>query len=82
MLALGQVHEGRIYIGCWHENSLVARQTARGRVYTSLVAAVQVEWMRVERIKNVYIGHWILEKIRLGHRGLILIVVENFYFTC
>ena len=80
-MAPGQVHERSIYIGCWHENSLVARRTARGRVYTSLVAAVQVEWMRVERIKNVYIGHWMLEKNRSAHKGLVVIVVENFYFT-
>ena len=81
-MAPGQVHEGSIYIGCWHENNLVARQTVRGRVYTSLVAAVQVEWMRVQRIKNVYIGHWMLEKNCLAHKELIVIVVENFYFTC
>ena len=66
-------HFMRTYIyvvGCWDENSLVARETVRGRTYTSLVPAVQIQWVRVECIKKVYIGPWLLKKIRLARKWL------------
>ena len=56
--------------GCWHENILVANETVRGHIYTSLVAEVQIQWEQVERIKDIYICTWLLEKICSAHKGL------------
>ena len=62
-----------IYVlGCWHENILVKRKTVRGRIYTSLVVEVQIEWVQVESIKDVYIRPCLLEKIRSARRGLTI----------
>ena len=62
-----------IYVlGCWHENILVARKTVRGSIYTSLVVEVQIEWVQVESIKDVYIRPWLLKKIRSARRGLTI----------
>ena len=64
-LAAGKIHEGRK-----HEKILVARETVRGRIYTSLVDEEQIEWVGVERIKDVYIRPWLLGKIRSARKGL------------
>ena len=62
-----------IYVlSSWHENILVARETVRGRIYTSLVPELQIEWVRVERIKDAYTRPWLLEKIRLTRLIMIL----------
>ena len=58
-------------LGCLHENILVTREIVKGRIYTSLVAVVQIVWVRVERIRNIYIRPWLLEKIRSAHKVLI-----------
>ena len=66
-MAAGEVHEG---LGSWHKNILVAGETVRGRIYTSLVAEVQIEWVRAERIKDIYLRPWLLEKIRSASKEL------------
>ena len=49
---------------------MAAGEVHEGRICTSLVAEVQIEWVRVERIKDVYIRPWLLEKIRSARKEL------------
>ena len=64
-----------IYVlGCWHENLLVARETGRGRIHTSLVAEMQVRWVQIERIKDIYIRPWLLEKVSSAYKGLVPVI--------
>ena len=64
-----------IYVlGCWHENLLVACKTGRGRIYTSLVAEMQVRWVQIERIKDIYIRPWLLEKFSSAYKGLVPVI--------
>ena len=72
-LVPSEVVERRIYVlGCWHKNYLVAYETVREGIHMSLVAEVQIQCVRVERIKNVYIHSWLLEKILSARQGLQL----------
>ena len=52
--------------GCWHENILVTRKTARGRIHRRLVTEMQIKWQRVERIKDLCMHPWLLEKNSFG----------------
>ena len=45
------------------------KRNVRGRIYTSLVGEVQIEWVLVERIKDVYIHLWLLKKICSARKG-------------
>ena len=57
-------------LGCWHENILVASKTVRGHKHTSSVAEMQIEWVRLDRIKDINIRPWLLERIRSAREGL------------